>query len=148
MLPADNPSRRGSTGLYRYDLSPVDEKGISPGAGVSAFLVTIMALPGPLWTDFAPRGHQVKKEKDRFQTCRKPFPVPKLLKKELHVEPRPFKIPKPVTRPRSRVSGCKTRTGNVGEREQEIGMPAFATRDAREGPCAVKEKRKPNFEGR
>ncbi|MBX7168226.1 MAG: enoyl-CoA hydratase/isomerase family protein [Pirellulales bacterium] len=33
-------------------------------------------------------------------------------------------------------------------RELEIGMPVFATRDAREGPRAFKEKRKPNFEGR
>lgn len=34
------------------------------------------------------------------------------------------------------------------EREMEIGMPVFATRDAREGPRAFKEKRTPNFEGR
>jgi enoyl-CoA hydratase len=34
------------------------------------------------------------------------------------------------------------------ERELEIGMPVFATRDAREGPRAFKEKRKPQFEGR
>lgn len=33
-------------------------------------------------------------------------------------------------------------------RELDIGMPVFATRDAREGPRAFKEKRKPNFEGR
>lgn len=34
------------------------------------------------------------------------------------------------------------------ERELEIGMPVFATRDAREGPRAFKEKRPPRFEGR
>lgn len=34
------------------------------------------------------------------------------------------------------------------ERELEIGMPVFATRDAREGPRAFKEKRAPKFEGR
>jgi len=34
------------------------------------------------------------------------------------------------------------------ERELEIGMPVFATRDAREGPRAFKEKRPPKFEGR
>lgn len=34
------------------------------------------------------------------------------------------------------------------ELEQQIGMPVFATRDAREGPKAFMEKRKPQFEGR
>lgn len=34
------------------------------------------------------------------------------------------------------------------ERELEIGMPVFATRDACEGPRAFKEKRPPQFEGR
>lgn len=34
------------------------------------------------------------------------------------------------------------------ERELEIGLPVFATRDAREGPRAFKEKRPPKFEGR
>ena len=34
------------------------------------------------------------------------------------------------------------------EQELEIGMPVFATRDAREGPRAFKEKRPPKFEGR
>ncbi len=34
------------------------------------------------------------------------------------------------------------------DRELAIGMPVFATRDAREGPRAFKEKRTPRFEGR
>ncbi len=34
------------------------------------------------------------------------------------------------------------------QRERELGMPVFATRDAREGPRAFKEKRPPKFEGR
>jgi enoyl-CoA hydratase len=33
------------------------------------------------------------------------------------------------------------------ERELEIGQPVFATKDAREGPRAFAEKRKPVFTG-
>jgi enoyl-CoA hydratase len=34
------------------------------------------------------------------------------------------------------------------QRELEIGLPIFGTQDAREGPRAFAEKRKPNFKGR
>jgi enoyl-CoA hydratase len=34
------------------------------------------------------------------------------------------------------------------QQELEIGLPVFATEDAREGPRAFKEKRKPRFQGR
>ncbi len=34
------------------------------------------------------------------------------------------------------------------DRELQLGMPVFASRDAREGPRAFKEKRAPRFEGR
>jgi enoyl-CoA hydratase len=34
------------------------------------------------------------------------------------------------------------------EKEIEIGLPVFMTEDAREGPRAFKEKRKPNFRGK
>ena len=34
------------------------------------------------------------------------------------------------------------------KRELEIGQPIFATEDAREGPTAFAQKRKPSFQGR
>jgi enoyl-CoA hydratase len=33
------------------------------------------------------------------------------------------------------------------QREGEIGLPIFATQDAKEGPRAFSEKRKPEFRG-
>jgi enoyl-CoA hydratase len=34
------------------------------------------------------------------------------------------------------------------QKELELGFPVFMTEDAREGPRAFKEKRKPNFKGK
>jgi enoyl-CoA hydratase len=50
---------------------------------------------------------------------------------------------------RASVRACLGRPeGEALALEREIGMPVFATRDAREGPRAFLEKRPPRFEGR